>query len=457
MKNLIFFDFCGTITSTNNTYDFLFFYFRRRNGLKFLIFLIFDNLNLFKSLIPFLTKTSFEIWLRKKIFWLLKNEDYDNFMKEAENFVDLIIKKKLFDQEKVNLIREYLKKNNKVMILSASIDPVIRIFFKKMNLANVEILSSRVEFRIIENKKLLTGKGRDFIFNKDKLLLNFKEKELKKAIYYTDNDEDKSFKNLVGKFIFLRPLLKKISTPSLFSVKANNYLFTYIPTLYYLLSRSYSLMFFFLNEFFVFFVYFKNLFFVLENYLTYLIFFLPIYEISSLYNDYISAKKEKKPTLRIEKGLRYNFLLFILIRIAFMLVLLGIFKFDLKAILSVVISVLVSIGGIVHSLFSVDKRVISIVFLRIAKLFPFYFFVSSSISIDKFMYLVFLIQSMPIVFYILEKKNIFSLRLVKKTFLVFVTINLVTSLYFLDLGIFFSFLIVLFLRYLSFYKYLRAI
>lgn len=458
MRKNIFFDFCGTITATNNTYDFIYYYLlKRKKILQLILFVFFDNLNIFKNFIPLLSKQKIEIFLRKLIFNLLKGEKKENIFEEAYNFAKIIIKKNYFDKEKIEVIRKNLKNGNNVFILSSSIDPVIENFFEILKIKKINILSSRLKF---DNFNIFTGEVEDYLFAKKKLILNYfglrRKNNLMNSQYYTDNSEDQKIKNLFDEFLLINSFKKKVNQSYIGTVNKNNFKLTYFPFLYYLISRPNSFIFFFFNEFLIFVLYFKDFFYVAENYFFYLIFFLPIYELSVFFNDYYGIKKEKYPTLRINKSVKFDGRFFFFLRLLFVFFLIYFFQFGKKFLYLSIFNLTICILGFIHSFLETNKRFYTMTLLRILKLMPFFFLVSEKIYFLDFLFLVFLIQFFPIMFYFFDKNKNLNLDFIKKSFLIYALLSLIfifsNKNHFLLIFLY-SFL----MRYLSFYNYLRKI
>jgi len=134
MKKIAFFDFCGTVTATNNTYDFLFYYFSRtRNYFKLICFFILDCINDFLFIFPSDLRRQLEIFfIRKKIFYLLKNEKKKKIQMMANNFLEEVIKKGYINQKIIQEISKKRKEGYKIYLLSSSIDPVLNAFKKNL-------------------------------------------------------------------------------------------------------------------------------------------------------------------------------------------------------------------------------------------------------------------------------------------------------------------------------------
>ena len=275
---------------------------------------------------------------------------------------------------------------------------------------------------------------------------------LKESVCYSDNKEDLLLKDKFKKFIFIKSSKKKTSKSYSSTITKKNFLFTYIPSFYYLLSRPSALIYFSLNEALIFFIGFSFQPKIILSYCLYLLLFLPIYEIGSFYNDYFAVKKENNPTLRIQTGINYNFLVFVLIRILYVVLA---FYF-IKNFLFLAISVFILILSLIHSNIKEEKRIYTMIILRLLKLMPFYLLIKKEINFFVFVFLVLVIQINPIILYFFDKLKNFSFYFVKIVFIISLFLFSLFSLFInfnVLIAVFFGFT----LRYLSLKNYLRKI
>lgn len=447
-----FFDFCGTLTATNNTYDFIFFYLKKKKLLwQLLKFFIYDFLlDISNFILIKKYKRNIQMRLRQKIIFLFYNQPKKEIQKEAKNFFNSIKKKDFLNKNLIRKIR-FLKKNKrKVYILSASIDPVINVFVKEFKIDN--FYSSKL---IYKNEKMVGFT--DYLFKKDILIKqSFKLAKLKNSVYYTDNHEDKKFREIFKEFYFINTFTKQLNKAFQFSINKKNIKFTYFPILYYLISRPSSLIFFLLNELIVFFIFFRSMD-TFKYYLIYFFSFYPLYEIGAFYNDYFAIKKEKKPTQRIDSKLRYNFFMFTIVRIFFAFLILNylIDKTNIKRFILLTIFILIIF--FIHSFIkNRNLRFITMFFLRFFKLLPFYFLISERLAIINFFIINLQIQILPYLTYIIDKskKNLISSH--KLLFSFYFLLFFASGLFFGQAFLFTGFYILL-LRYLSFKLYLRSV
>lgn len=449
---MIFFDFCGTLTATNNTFDFIFYYLKnKKKYLKLIFFFILDTLNIFKNFIFFINKRKWELLIRKKVFLLLKAEKKKDIYKYAKFFAQQIFVSNFYNKKYYHLIKK-IGLSRSVYILSASISPVLEEFTKDLPVKKV--FASKMRFN---KKNLFTGHVDDYLFNKKQLILkNFKKSELKKSTFYTDNKEDEQLKEFFGNFIKVNSLKKNFNKASYTStINLNNYQYTYFPGFYYILSRPLSIFYFLLNELFIFFLYFRSLD-VLLYYFFYLLIFLPIYEVSSFVNDYYSVKKEVNPTIRIEKKVKMSISLFIALRIFYLILIIYFLKFLDNLFLSLIISLVILIIGLYHSFLKEENRKYTMVILRLIKLLPFYFLVANKISFATFFFLSFIIHFFPVALYVYDKEKNLTFDFIKKSLIFY----LLLSIFFVFFDFYFllpPIVVSLLLRYLSFWNYLRKV
>lgn len=145
----------------------------------------------------------------------------------------------------------------------------------------------------------------------------------------------------------------------------------YIPGMYYVLSRPFSLFSIAIKEilplsFFIY-QYFSDghVTRFVSLLIIYFVFYC-YYEIGIVYNDYIAVKNEKNPSLRIPSDMKIYMAPFVLIRLA-MSVTIALFYFRNYEIL--LMSALVTVVLIFHSVIKKENRVITFIILRILKAF----------------------------------------------------------------------------------------
>jgi phosphoserine phosphatase len=466
------FDACGTITQTNNTFDFINYVLKKDNVFRFVIF----KLLLFFSLIISFTRINSLIKrdiIREWSIQLLKDFSVDLIEKRAKKYIEMV-EKKYLNEEMLKMIDKEKKNKNKVIIISSSIDPPIK---ELAAILNIEYISSELE---VKNRKYTGKLKKDLLGKKEKALKLFLY-DLNNSSIYSDNFEDLNFmKNFGEIYPVVYGFNKKlwgICDKNLNILYLNNSKFknkdsdsinektvgwSYIPVMYYIFSRFHLVGLFdlFLKEIipFIFMVYlFANeglkTFFIIP--LSFIVFY-SVYEIGGLYNDLIASKeKNSNNTLRIKNNIKINFILFIFIRIFFIIVIL-MFLFSVgycKAIYVLSLSMCLIIY-IIHSLIKNNLRIITFLLLKIFRnAVPLLIFINSvdnSILINIFL-AFFLVDSPPRIYnYFLKRFNMNQLKInnfkIKLYFLevllsliiwfyLSIPIYLIVSTYFLTLSI----------------------
>ncbi|HEM8345814.1 TPA: haloacid dehalogenase-like hydrolase [Providencia stuartii] len=168
----IYFDVCGTLYSTNTTFHFLkFLHSKQKNYLRLTLCLI-----LMSPIGKILNKLKI-LSIRKIMIKSLKGLDKISTHKIAEIYVNDILPK----YEINNIIRLFNKfifdKDNKVILISASIDPVIKAIADKYHITyhssilevNNDKFSGRLSLDLKGNKKPFFDKKSNSIFYSDNL------------------------------------------------------------------------------------------------------------------------------------------------------------------------------------------------------------------------------------------------------------------------------------------------
>jgi len=342
------FDVCGTITKTNNTTDFISFVLKESRLKHFLFKLIYTFFFLLSTLR--LNKLFKEDIARIVFIKFLKNYSYNEIKLKAKEYVNLLYKKDLINNNILDIIKKEKYDKDKIILISASIDPPIIEIAKKLGIK--EFFSSKLE--IIDGK--YTGKLKLDLLGKKELILKRKLKKINflNSSFYSDNIEDltimkiipdsrviinspeklKSWKKILKYDCIKTEFIinyndekeKSFSKNDVNSIDKHNSFFIYFPTLYYILSRFHrvGVIELFLKNILPLsvFIYFfsAEINSLAQSFgLVFLSFFLffTFYEIGGLINDLyaLKVKGKDKTTSRIKKGTKINFKLFLLIRI----------------------------------------------------------------------------------------------------------------------------------------------
>ncbi len=118
------FDVCGTLYHSNTAYDFLLFYFKRKNSAKYLICRVALSYP-FKALIRLLGKIGMQVQMRSFLIHLLSGERVDEVAICSEAFVDGFLAHKK-NPKTHEILCNALQEHQKVILVSASLDPVVK-------------------------------------------------------------------------------------------------------------------------------------------------------------------------------------------------------------------------------------------------------------------------------------------------------------------------------------------
>jgi phosphoserine phosphatase len=345
-NNIAVFDACGTITKTNNTFHFINYVLRRDNKFRFIIFKLILLFSLFINTLR-INKLIKKDIVREWCIKLLKGFSVTTIQDRAKEYIDKV-EKNYLNPEIIEQIKKEKKIKDEITIISSSIDPPIKELAKRLGIK--KYYSSELEVK----NGLYTGRLKRDLFGGKEEAIDLKKYDLKNSSIYSDNLEDKNFMLNFGKiypviksssknlwdlhdeiinFIILKN--EKPKNKDINSVNEKTVKWTYIPVMYYIISRFHlsGLIDLFFKEIipFTLAIYFftsMGLKSLIIMPLSFIIFY-SVYEIGGLFND-LKAHKEKngKPTLRIENGIKINLFLFVLIRVLFVLFVLFFFNYN---------------------------------------------------------------------------------------------------------------------------------
>lgn len=387
-KKYVFFDVCGTLTKNNNTESFIHFVIKK---------------SISKLIIFYLIKND-----RTKLIRILKNYSNEYLEKKALEYVTNLKKNGLFNDPIIEKLKDYKKSGFTVRLLSASIHYPIKAIAKELK---VEWNASEVETK----NGQCTGKLiNDLLDNKNLVLSQIKNIDYKKSVFYTDNLGDKK--------IF--PKFKSENTffidknPDTDSVTKQNYIWTYFPGFYYLISRLHFnglINIFWLRELIpISMILIIGKLDLVKLWLSYWIFY-SIYEIGGLWND-THFNNEEKPTRRISEDIKINFSFFILIRFLWLLIFYRFFPHILITLYLVCLATYY-----IHSSINKKYRVITLVILRLFRTFlPIYYLLENRLIL-KIGLIFFLVYQVPSVIYyhFFLKKNIKGKHLIMIEILIY--------------------------------------
>lgn len=181
---IVLFDICGTLYKSNTTYDFLKFYFRRKNGLKgFLLAVLLSRSFNAIWLIIHLLLPSWDI--RAFLISFIKGEPVSEVEPAARQFVNEFLRQR--ERSVMARLKEYKEGDvDTIVLCSSSIEPVVRAIASDLNVevygcSRLEVESGAYTGRLAFD---LQGKKHEWVdrsFN----LANFSE-----VICFSDNLED---------------------------------------------------------------------------------------------------------------------------------------------------------------------------------------------------------------------------------------------------------------------------
>jgi HAD superfamily phosphoserine phosphatase-like hydrolase len=180
------FDICGTLYYSNTTYDFLIWFHSKYDFKKYLLVKLSLSLPLKVVWVVF-NKIGLDINLRKRLIYTLKGVDYKLLDSEARMFVDDILSKKK-NKPIHQMLNEARGKKMSVILISASISPVVRAISNSLNLD--DYIATALE---VDQENKLTGKISEDIQGRKLEALKKRGLDFKNEISIaTDNVEDLS-------------------------------------------------------------------------------------------------------------------------------------------------------------------------------------------------------------------------------------------------------------------------
>lgn len=178
------FDICGTLYNSNTTFDFLSFYFKRNNRIKFFLFKLCLSkfMKMFWKIFSLCGKQK---TVRNFLIGFMENEPVSKVDTEAVLFVESYLEFRKITKVEL-LLNEKISDNYKIIFTSASIEPVVKAIAKKHNVISVFFTE------LDKNKNTYTGKIKyDMEGQKHKAIEGFKKNNrVEETIFFTDNKED---------------------------------------------------------------------------------------------------------------------------------------------------------------------------------------------------------------------------------------------------------------------------
>lgn len=124
-KKIVIFDVCGTLYNSNTTFDYIRFVCKDSLILKIL------NIFIIKYLILLTGKVTGRDVYRLLYIYQLRGMEYSELDMAAENFVNYYLHDKIIS-ETHELLAEELNKGTRVLLCSASLEPIIKVIAKKL-------------------------------------------------------------------------------------------------------------------------------------------------------------------------------------------------------------------------------------------------------------------------------------------------------------------------------------
>lgn len=188
MKNNIYFDVCGTLFNVNTTFHFIHWYHIKKNNkikalyCRFLLSVLGKALNRF-----------FKISLRKSFFATIKGESRIDLYVSAGEYIDVLL-----DRHKIKDVfdifeRLVIDESANVILISASIDPVIKILSERFNL---EWYSSQLAY----DEGKFNGEFRYDLKGDKQTIIKSKDNN---HAFYSDNLDDLPCAHLVDDYIYV--------------------------------------------------------------------------------------------------------------------------------------------------------------------------------------------------------------------------------------------------------------
>ncbi|MBS9525604.1 haloacid dehalogenase-like hydrolase [Litoribacter alkaliphilus] len=183
-EEMYIFDVCGTLYHSNTTYDFLKYFFLRNNYVNYMKISLLLSIPV-KVFIVALNKIGWNLPLRSYLVGLLEGTGLNEVEVEAEKFVKEILCHRKIDAVH-GMLQGSLSEGKKVLLVSASIDPVIKAIAKDLGVGF--FVCSTLE---VMEKNFFTGKfSKDIKGNKANIANEGVGIEWGKTSVFTDNKDD---------------------------------------------------------------------------------------------------------------------------------------------------------------------------------------------------------------------------------------------------------------------------
>lgn len=440
MKSIFVFDFDNTLVNIDTSVSFI--YFLSRN--------YYDKfLTLFNFLLSFVRKNSFNEYSRKIINRYSKSE----LEKKADIFLKLLEEKNRINMEIYKKMKENFSRS---VIVSNGLPLLVKRFAKKNN---VEAITRRFdEYRKIDKYSAFVRryKSVDYEVYTDNLGDIDLVRKAKKSTIVVDTFKLKirwedMLGNIVNKVVFYLP------KDSQSTINIRNYIFTYIPSLYYLFSRggNFNWLNIFIKEILP--VFLLSGIITLSNFVNILFLYaivISIYEVGIINNDVFAVKNEDRPTQRLDKNVKYDLTVFYSLRAFLFLIFLVTAQLSVSVkLIYVLLSFLTLLFFDIHNNIDKKNRSITFLVLRILKAGTFCYL---ALELEIFLYgfiIIFLLESFrSVILYTRRGYGVgFKEDILLTTFLISVLFLVLQN----SLMRFYLIFVLLFYYLFSFYKLLK--
>ncbi len=369
-KKVAVFDLDYTLIECNSTFDFILFYLKKKR--KVFPFLFLKSYSFFEAvfLLKILSEKKREVFLS-----YLRKESLKDIKRASLLFTDITMQKKLNDGL-YDKLKEKKKEGYFCILASASLNCIVEDFCKKLGFDS--FIATELDFK----NNIFTGKIKSETWGlKHKKIEKLEQKigkiNYKESFCYSDNREDlpllQKFGNSFGvvrdnieKFFWKEHHIKTTQHVKTFHYNKKLLLFP----LFYYFYRGFSLrsFFFFYTTFLILVLIVYDLLSLLN--LLILLFswlgFVSLYEVGYFVNDCISVKKEKGPCYRADKNICSFIKPFILSRFLFFGLILVIIAsvFNVYIYYHLLLNILVFIVFLIHNSISIQKRFLTVPFLK---------------------------------------------------------------------------------------------
>lgn len=316
------FDLCGTVTKTNNTYEFISFVLKLRSPVKYIAFKSAMKMAAVFRFLGF-EKMAHRDLCRSLAVGFLRGYPVEIISDIAVQYARHLKDNSLYHKDIVGILKRAQSSGSRVILLSACIDPPVSQIADSLGVK--EIYASSLEVK----DGCYTGRiAEDTLGRKGAVMDSIPGFARAGAVFYTDNSEDAALNGKVEKLVML-DRKGVFRDPGAFrdegSINSRNVLLSYIPTFYYTLSRFHrdGVAKLVLKEIVPVFLIvwssgnidaFGSALMVLMSFAV----FYSVYEIGGLYNDLHAVKEKSRNTMfRIAEGVKVRMGVFIAVRALF--------------------------------------------------------------------------------------------------------------------------------------------